>query len=76
MSIASRAAYRKKTEADRKGRIYHFRGDDFMGAAAKADAERLLAEVPADTRGTTAKLAGDPIFERSALFQKQQGATK
>ena len=30
-----------------------------------------LAEIPQDTRTPTQRLMGDPVFERSALFQKR-----
>lgn len=46
---------------------------DFMGAAARADAERLLAEVPPDTRGLTERLMGDPIPGRRAIDLKHKG---
>jgi hypothetical protein len=39
------------------------------------DIEARLAEIPADTRSLTARLFGDPLPERSALFQRAQGRT-
>lgn len=38
----------------------------------KAEEKARLAEIPQDTRGKTAYLMGDPIRERSALYQKKQ----
>ena len=45
-----------------------------MTREAKADGERLLREVPADTRGFTARLMGDPLNGRSALDRKREVA--
>lgn len=39
-------------------------------AQIKAQAAALIASIPNDNRNTTARLFGDPVFERSALFQK------
>lgn len=39
----------------------------------KEDAAARLAEIPADTRTLTGRLAGDPLFERSALYKKMKG---
>jgi len=38
----------------------------------KQDAAARLAEVPADTRSLTGRLAGDPLPGRSALDKRQQ----
>lgn len=51
------------------GRIDH--GTGGMSAEAKRDAGRLLAQIPTDTRGFTARLCGDPIPSRSALARRQ-----
>ncbi len=37
------------------------------------DWHRQLASMPADTRNLTARVCGDPLFERSALYQKMKG---
>jgi hypothetical protein len=42
-------------------------------STTNADAARLFALIPADTRSLTGRLAGDPIYERSALFAKRNG---
>jgi hypothetical protein len=41
-----------------------------MSPADKLEAERMLAELPPDTRGLTARICGDPIPGRSALDRK------
>lgn len=41
----------------------------FKGAA-KDEIEARLAEIPDDRRDLTARICGDPVFERSALYQK------
>ncbi|WMT90112.1 hypothetical protein [Pelagibacterium sp. H642] len=45
-----------------------------MTREAKADGERLLRGLPADTRGFTARLLGDPLPGRSALDHKREVA--
>ena len=58
-------------EEERRGRKYNvnpfrrvvaIKGEN----SADASAERLLKQVPADTRGLTARLMGDPLPGRSA----------
>lgn len=41
-----------------------------MTPDVKQQAEALKASIPDDNRDKTARLFGDPVFERSALFQK------
>lgn len=41
-----------------------------MPEEAKRDGERLLAQVPADTRDLTGRICGDPLPTRSALDRK------
>ena len=41
-----------------------------MTPDVKQQAAALKAAIPADNRTKTARLCGDPVFERSALFQK------
>lgn len=43
------------------------------GYATDQDALRLMGLVPPDTRTLTARICGDPLFERSALHQKMRG---
>lgn len=50
------------------GRIDH--GYPFQSFLTKRDAERLLSEVPVDTRTLTGRLAGDPLPSRSALAKR------
>lgn len=38
-----------------------------------ADAQRIVAGIPADTRNPIQRMFGDPPYERSALYQKMQG---
>lgn len=33
---------------------------------------RQLPFIPSDTRNLTSRICGDPIFERSALYRRQQ----
>jgi hypothetical protein len=40
-----------------------------------AEVLRMLAAIPPDTRDLTARLCGDPLPTRSALYQKMQGAS-
>lgn len=35
------------------------------------DIEARFAEIPSDTRSLTARLFGDPMYERSALYHKR-----
>ena len=53
------------------GKIDH--GYPFQSFLTKADAARLLAEVPPDTRGLTAKLMGDPLPGRRAIDRISRG---
>ncbi len=48
-----------------------------MTPEAKAQAASLVAAIPSDNRDKTARICGDPVFERSALFQKlkEHGST-
>jgi hypothetical protein len=48
----------------------HVEPSSRMSPADKLEAERMLAELPPDTRGLTAKICGDPIRGRSALDRK------
>lgn len=41
-----------------------------LDTGVRADAERLMAQIPADTRTVTARLFGDPLPGRSALDQR------
>lgn len=59
----------KKQQYVAAGKIDH--GEGRMSAAAKRDAEQLLAQIPPDTRDFTARLCGDPRPGRSALDQRQ-----
>lgn len=43
------------------------------GRQTDADWQRLRAFIPEDTRGLTGRMFGDPVFERSALYRKQEG---
>lgn len=43
---------------------------DYTSKSIKADLEKRLAEIPQDTRSKTGRAFGDPIFERSALYQR------
>ncbi|MCP4410170.1 MAG: hypothetical protein GY807_20995 [Gammaproteobacteria bacterium] len=38
------------------------------------DAMNLKRKIPKDTREITGVLLGDPLFERSALYEKQRGS--
>jgi hypothetical protein len=42
-----------------------------MTTAAKRDAERLLREVPPDTRDLTSRICGDPVKGRRAIDRRQ-----
>lgn len=45
---------------------------------ADKDAIRLMEQIPIDNRDLTARVMGDPIYERSALYQyrlRQKGAS-
>jgi hypothetical protein len=53
------------TDHYESGTIDH--GKDRMSAQAKRDAERLLREVPPDTRDLTSRICGDPVVGRRAL---------
>ena len=61
-----RERMRRKNETGVK--IDH--GSDRLSPAAKANAERMLAEVPEDTRDLTQRIAGDPLPSRSALAKR------
>lgn len=50
--------------------IRQLMADEYMSPAARADAERLLRQVPRDTRDLTARFCGDPLPGRSALEQQ------
>lgn len=49
---------------------FHF--GDTTSQQVKRDAARRLREVPPDTRDLTARICGDPIYERSALARKRR----
>jgi hypothetical protein len=55
------------------GKVIHH--SEFMTAEAKADAERLMDEIPRDTRDLTARLMGDPLPGRRSIDRKPQGAS-
>ena len=38
-----------------------------------AELRKAVLSIPKDTRDITGLLAGDPLFERSALYKKQRG---
>ena len=40
---------------------------------SNAELQRLKAQIPKDTRDVTGRICGDPVFERSALYQKMSG---
>jgi hypothetical protein len=69
--------YRIDPEAREKRRQavrdYQSRGCVGPNAQVRLDAMKRLAEIPPDTRTASQKILGEPIFERSALFQKMQG---
>lgn len=49
-----------------------------IAATGRVDPETLeerLAEIPHDTRTFQQRLFGDPVFERSALYQKQMNGS-
>lgn len=50
--------------------IAHIHGPQDMSPKAKRDAERLLRQIPPDTRGLTARICGDPLPGRSAKDRK------
>lgn len=69
---------KRRQTRERARRVYKTGKIDHGGIvspALRADAERLMAEIPPDTRGPNARLMGDPIFERSALYAKRRRAT-
>jgi hypothetical protein len=62
-----RAKYRAETRAITN----HYAS----GAQTSADAERLMDEIPRDTRDLTARLMGDPLPGRRSIDRKPQGAS-
>lgn len=62
------AECREITRAKRAARL-----PKVSGREIEADWQRLRAAIPEDTRGLTGRLFGDPVFERSALYSKQEG---
>lgn len=62
--IAERKRYRHKYE---KAPMPHYQPYHIN----RADAERALASVPADTRSSTGRVFGDPLPGRSALDKRQ-----
>ena len=67
---ASRNAMNREAAAGKKagGIVLGF------GKPPAPDLMARLAEIPADTRDLTSRICGDPIFERSALYRRQQCA--
>lgn len=62
---------REKEKAERRtGKVHTAL---FMSPEARADGERLLAEVPPDTRELTSRICGDPIPGRRAIDLKHKG---
>ncbi len=64
-------------ERDRRRRQEESRHKSWVVAGARpTDAEFRAAQrlIPPDTRDLTARICGDPIFQRSALFAKLQAA--
>lgn len=59
-------AYERQVSADKQAAGLRY----LTGRVTKEVADARIAEIPADTRGLTARTFGDPIYERSALYQK------
>lgn len=69
-------AYRERVRAEKARQHYRNRsraGIEPIDRKAVRDAARLRQQIPPDTRGLTARIAGDPLPGRSALDQ-QRGA--
>ena len=49
---------------------YHFGLPDRI---TKEELQQLKSTIPEDTRDVTGRICGDPVFERSALYQKMSG---
>lgn len=54
-------------------RARRLKSGDFKESPHLADGRARLAEIPRDTRTHMQRLLGDPIPERSALFQQHRG---
>lgn len=63
-------ATREHQKQMRKGK-FHFASGPVEHIETRRDAERLMALIPPDTRGVTARLFGDPLPGRSALDQRR-----
>lgn len=63
-----RAADLKEASAAKRAARVQYPAGMPARRAAEVDIEARRAEIPKDTRGLTAKLFGDPVFERSALY--------
>lgn len=66
--MQQRQIEREASASKRKAGIFYT-----TGRQADADWLRLREEIPDDRRDLTARTFGDPIFERSALYRKQEG---
>jgi hypothetical protein len=64
--------YRRQHAANRAG-MRAIAGIRVEHNPTPAEFARLLASIPRDTRGLTARILGDPIPERSALYRKMGG---
>jgi transcriptional regulator with XRE-family HTH domain len=58
-------------ETGEDGYAQTFHDVDPRHRPAASDVMARLAEIPPDTRCLTARLLGDPVFERSALARRQ-----
>lgn len=67
------AQIRRNREGVEKIAAKAVHGGPLSAASLRADAERRMAEIPADTRSLTGRMLGDPLFERSALYRKMTG---
>lgn len=72
--------YRRKTErAEVKqrriadGSVFGSAGNCGEAPHVRERAERLMAQIPHDTRNLTQRMFGDPLPQRSALWQKTHG---
>ena len=65
----------KRRERDRERRQGEKALTGFRSRSVKIDpiaVRKAINSIPADTRNLTQRLLGDPLFERSALYKKQQ----
>jgi hypothetical protein len=66
-----------RTERPRSNRVRNTgHAERLTNSTTNADAARLLALIPADTRSLTGRLAGDPLPGRSALDMKRQACRR